>query len=94
MKSLLDNFINFNNTDIHLNKLQLCFLKCHEFDINLNLEKCAFMVFFSVILGFIVFKKGNFMIQRICNYLEYANSYESYTNPSFKWSGSILQMFL
>jgi hypothetical protein len=45
MKSLLDDFIIFNNMDIHLNKLQLCFLKCHEFDINLNLNKRAFMVF-------------------------------------------------
>jgi hypothetical protein len=60
MKSLLDDFTIFNNMDIHLDKLQLYFLKCHEFDINLNLEKCAFMVFFGLILGFIVSKEGKF----------------------------------
>ncbi len=60
MKSLLDYFTIFSNMDIHLDKLQLYFLKCHEFDININLEKFAFMVFFGLILGFIVSKEGKF----------------------------------
>jgi hypothetical protein len=60
MKILLDDFTIFTSMDIHLNKLQLYFLKCHEFGINFNLEKCAFMVFFSLILGFIISKEGKF----------------------------------
>jgi hypothetical protein len=60
MKILLDDFTIFNSMDIHLDKLQLCFLKCHEFRISLNLDKCTFMVFSSLILGFVVTKEGNF----------------------------------
>jgi hypothetical protein len=33
-------------------------LKCREFDISLNLKKCAFMVFLGTILGFIMSKNG------------------------------------
>jgi hypothetical protein len=40
-----------------MSKLRLCFLKCWEYGINLNLEKCAFMAFLRMILGFIVFKE-------------------------------------
>jgi hypothetical protein len=36
----------------------LGFLKCKEYGINFNLEKCAFMVFLGMILGFIVYKEG------------------------------------
>jgi hypothetical protein len=35
----------YKKMNIHLDKLQFCFLKCHEFGINLNLKKCAFMIF-------------------------------------------------
>jgi hypothetical protein len=43
--------------DIHLQKLILCFQKCKEYGINLNLNKCAFMVFLGMILGCIVSKE-------------------------------------
>jgi hypothetical protein len=36
------------------------FSKCREYGINLNPDKCAFMVFSRMILGFIVPKKGNY----------------------------------
>jgi hypothetical protein len=36
-----------------LQKLKLCFQKCKEYGISLNLNKCAFMVFLRMILGFI-----------------------------------------
>jgi hypothetical protein len=43
--------------DTHMSKSRLCFLKCQEYGINLHLEKCAFMAFLGMILGFIVFKE-------------------------------------
>jgi len=42
----------------HLQKLRLCFQKCKEYGINLNLKKCAFMVFSRMTLGFIILKEG------------------------------------
>jgi len=42
----------------HLEKLRKCFLKCGKYGINLNLKKCAFLVCFGTILGFIVSKEG------------------------------------
>jgi membrane protease YdiL (CAAX protease family) len=44
--------------EIHLQKFKLCFQKCREYNINLNLEKCIFLVLFGVILGFILSKEG------------------------------------
>jgi hypothetical protein len=35
-----------------------CFLKCREYGISLNLDKCAFMLCSWTILGFIVSKEG------------------------------------
>jgi hypothetical protein len=42
-------------------KLRLCFQKCKEYKISLNLEKCAFMVFLGLILRFIVSKEGKLL---------------------------------
>jgi hypothetical protein len=42
----------------HLEKLIKYFLKWKEYDISLNLDKCAFMVCFGTILGFIITKEG------------------------------------
>jgi hypothetical protein len=58
MKIFLDDFIVYNDMDNHLQKLRLCFQKCKEYGINLNPDKCAFMVFSGMILGFIVSKEG------------------------------------
>jgi hypothetical protein len=41
-----------------LEKFKKCFLKCKEYGIGLKLNKCAFMVCFGTILGFIVSKEG------------------------------------
>ncbi len=69
----LDDFIIYNDTENHLMKLRLCFQKCKEYKINLNLEKCAFMVFLGLILRFIVFKEGKILdpkkVQAIVNML-------------------------
>jgi len=45
----------------HLNKLKNYFLKCKKFNISLNLDKCAFMVFSGTILGFTMSKEGKVM---------------------------------
>ncbi len=44
--------------DIRLQKLKLCFQKCKKYGINLNLDKCAFVVLSRMTLGFIVSKEG------------------------------------
>jgi hypothetical protein len=54
----VDDFIVYSDMESHLYKLKLCFQKCKKCDISLNLDKCAFMVFSGMILGFIVFKEG------------------------------------
>jgi hypothetical protein len=41
----------------HLQKLRFCFQKCKKYGISLNADKCAFMVFSGMILGFIVSKE-------------------------------------
>jgi len=58
MKIFLDDFTMYNDMDSHLQKLKLCFQKCKEYGISLNPNKCAFMVFSRMILGFIVSKEG------------------------------------
>ncbi len=57
MKMFLDDFTVYNDMESHLQKLKLCFQKCKEYCINLNLDKCAFMVFSGMILGFIISKE-------------------------------------
>jgi hypothetical protein len=57
MKIFLDDFTMYNDMDNHLHKLILCFQKCKEYGISLNLDKCAFMVFSGMILGFIISKE-------------------------------------
>jgi hypothetical protein len=39
-------------------KFKLCFQKYKEYKINFNPEKCAFVVFLGLILGFIISKEG------------------------------------
>jgi hypothetical protein len=58
MKIFMDDFIVYNDMESHLQKLRLCFQKCKEYGISLNLNKCAFMVFSRMILGFILCKEG------------------------------------
>jgi hypothetical protein len=48
----------YKDMDNHLQKLKLCFQKCKEYGISLNLDKHAFMVFSGMILVFIVSKEG------------------------------------
>jgi hypothetical protein len=71
MKIFLDGFIVYSDMESHLQRLELCFQKCREYGISLNLDKCAFMVFSGMILGFIVSKVGKLLdpkkIQAIVN---------------------------
>jgi hypothetical protein len=57
VKIFLDYFTMYHMEN-HLQKLKLCFQKCREYGINLNPNKCAFMLFSRMILGFIVSKEG------------------------------------
>jgi hypothetical protein len=57
-KIVLDDFIVYSDMESHIQKLKLCFQKCREYGISLNLDKCAFMVFSRMILGFIISKEG------------------------------------
>jgi len=71
MKIFLNGFIVYNDMESHLQKLTLYFQKCKEYGINMKLDKCAFMVFSRMILGFIVSKKRKILdpmkIQTIVN---------------------------
>jgi hypothetical protein len=77
MKIFLDDFIMYSDMESHLQKLKLCFQKCKEYGISLNLDKCAFMVFSGTILGFIVSKEGKLpnpkKIQAIINMPPFKN---------------------
>jgi len=57
MKIFLDYFTMYSDMESGMEKLKLCFQKCREYGINLNLDKCAFMVFLRMILGFIISKE-------------------------------------
>lgn len=57
MKLFLDDFNVYNNMNTHLGKLRLCFDKCREYGISLNLDNCMFMVFSRVIFWYIVSKE-------------------------------------
>jgi hypothetical protein len=57
MKIFLDDFTVYSDIESHLMKLKLCFQKCRESRFSLNPEKCAFMVFSGLILGFIISKR-------------------------------------
>jgi hypothetical protein len=58
-KIFLNDFTVYNDMESHVQKLRLCFQKCRKYGISLNADKCAFMVFSRMILGFIVSKEGN-----------------------------------
>ncbi len=57
IKIFLNDFTIFTDLSTHIKKLNKCFHKCREFNISFNRKKCAFMVYFGTILGFIVFKE-------------------------------------
>ncbi len=61
MKIFLNDFIVYSDMESHLQKLRLCFQKCRKYGISLNLEKCAFMLFSRMILGFIISKEGKLL---------------------------------
>jgi hypothetical protein len=65
-------------------KLILCFEKCREYRISLNLEKCAFMVFLRLILGFIASKEGKIPdSKKVQAIMKYANTYKPTTYSCF-----------
>jgi len=58
MKIFLHDFIVYSDMENHLQKFRICFQKCREYGISLNVKKCAFMIFARMVLGFIVSKEG------------------------------------
>lgn len=94
MKIFLDDFIVYSDMEIHLWKFRLCFQNCNEYNNNLDSEKCAFMVFFGIILGYIVSKEGKLpnpkKIHAIMNMHVPHNSQQT---QNIQWYGAILQMF-
>ncbi len=60
-KIFLDDFTIYSDMESHLMKFKLCFQKCREYRINFNLDKCAFMIFSGLVLGFIVSKEGKIL---------------------------------
>ncbi len=58
IKIFLDDFTIFNDLSTPLKKLRKYFLRCKEYDIGLNPNKCASTVCSRTILGFIISKKG------------------------------------
>ncbi len=89
MKIFPIDFIVYNDTDTHLQKHKMCFHKCRKIEINLNPNKCAFMVFSRMIPGFIVSKERELLdpkkIQKIVQM-------HVLTNSSVQWNGLILHM--
>lgn len=61
MLAFLDDFYLYSNFITHLNKLILCLEKCWEYNISLNSEKCLFLMFSGLILGYLVSKDGKFL---------------------------------
>jgi hypothetical protein len=61
MNIFLDDFMIYTDTGNDLMKLKLCIKKCKKYKIHINLEKCAFMVFSRLLLGFIVSKEGKIL---------------------------------
>jgi hypothetical protein len=61
MKLFLDDFNVFSELNTQLTKLQLCFDKCKEFAISLNLEKLMFFVHLGIILGYVVSREGKLL---------------------------------
>jgi hypothetical protein len=59
-REYLDDFTVYSDMESHLQKFKLCFQKCREYGISLNLDKCAFMVFSGMILVLLFPKKGNY----------------------------------
>ncbi len=90
MKIFLDDFRIFNDLLTHLEKIIKCFLKCREFGISLNLNKCAFMVFLGIILGFIMSKDikvvGFKKVEALVNVLVPTTPRRS----KFQWDGIVL----
>jgi hypothetical protein len=82
MKIFLDDFTIYSDQKSHLMKLRLCFQKCKEYKISLNIKKCAFMVFLRLILGFIVSKEGKILylkkVQAIVNMLVPRNPQQNF----------------
>jgi hypothetical protein len=71
MKIFLDDFTMYSDMENHLQNFKLCFQRCKEYGINLNVDKHAFMVFFRDDLGFYFLKEGKILypnkIQAIVN---------------------------
>jgi len=57
MKIFLDDFIVYSDMDTHLDKLKLCFQKCKEFGISLNLVNVPWKLYN-------IFKEGKLVVRK------------------------------
>ncbi len=71
MKIFPNDFIVYSDTYTNLQKLKMCFHKCKKFVINLNPNKCAFMIFSRMMLGFIVSKGSKLLDPKIIQTIVY-----------------------
>lgn len=60
MQVFCDDFYVYSKIVTYLDKLTLYLEKCREYNINLNPEKCLFLMFLGLILGYVVSKDGKF----------------------------------
>lgn len=58
MKMFMVNFIVYNDMEMHLQKLILCFQKSRGYNVSLNPQKCNLLVVFGIFLH-LLFKIGN-----------------------------------
>jgi hypothetical protein len=93
MKIFLDDFTVYSDMESHLQKLRLCFQKCKEYGIRLNLDKCAFMVFSGMILGFSISKEGKLLDPKKIQVILNMPPPKSSADSSIQWGGTILQMY-
>jgi hypothetical protein len=94
MKLFLNDFNVFNDLNMHLDKLWLCFDKCKKFSISLNLEKCMFLVYLGGHAWVCCFQGGEITwSKKYFGYLEYAYTENTKRRVGLQWDGSILLMF-
>jgi hypothetical protein len=91
MKIFLDDFIVYSDMESPMHKFKLCFQKCKEYGISLNIDKCASMVFFRDDLGFYCFqKRETTRSKEDTSNSKHATTLESTIDSSIQWDGIVL----
>ncbi len=64
MKTLLDDHIVYSDMETHLQKIKLCFQKCKEYNINLNLKECTLWYVLESLLDLLFQNKVSYLIRK------------------------------